>query len=78
MREAENTERGRSRLLARSPMWDLSSPDPGSCSELKSDAQPLSYLGVPIFNSQTYTFPRALIFLPPRPNSLLSTSLLRL
>ena len=41
-----DTGRGRSRLYARSPVWD-SIPDPGSRPELKADAQPLSYPGVP-------------------------------
>ena len=39
-------DRGRSRLLAESPMWDLI-PGPGSHPELKVDAQLLSHPGIP-------------------------------
>ena len=44
-REAK-TQAERSRLLAGSPRWD-SILGPGSCPELKADAQPLSHPGVP-------------------------------
>ena len=49
MRDTErgrDTGRGRSRVPVGSPMW-TKSPDPGSHPELKADAQPLSYTGVP-------------------------------
>ena len=45
-------DRGRSRLLTGSLMWDLI-PEPGSRPEPKADAQPLSHPGAP-----NHSFPR--------------------
>ena len=53
MRDTErgrDMDRGRSRLPARSPMWDLISGQ-GSCPESTAGAQPLSHPGIPIFAS---------------------------
>ena len=50
MRDTErgrDTDRGRSRLLAGSPMRGLI-PGSGSHPEWKADAQPLSHPGVPV------------------------------
>ena len=41
-------DRGRSRLLTGSPMWDLIL-GPGTCPDQKADAQSLSHPGVPAF-----------------------------
>ena len=52
MRDIErqrHRDRGRSRLLAGSLIWDLF-PGPGSHPEPKADAQPLSHPGVPVLN----------------------------
>ena len=45
-REARDTSGERSRLPARSPMWDSIPGPPGSHPEPKADAQPLSHPGV--------------------------------
>ena len=44
-----DTGRGRSRLLARTLMVGLDPSTPGSRPELKTDAQPLSHPGAPIY-----------------------------
>ena len=52
MRDTErgrDTDRGRSRLLTGSPMRDLI---PGSLSEPKADAPPLSHPGIPLKTKQ--------------------------
>ena len=46
-KKGRDIDRGRSRFLTGSPMWDSISA-PGSHPEPKTDAQPLSHPGIPV------------------------------
>ena len=53
IQRGRDTGRGRSRIPAGSPMWDLI-PGPrtlGSCPELKAGAESLSHAGIPYYLS---------------------------